>query len=110
MAWLLHSRCCGLQTSESISESVLELFDLARNICMDRVINVLDVSFNKDTVGPGIYLVKLLVREYGLASLTEVSKIFKWIIPECFASTNQVCEFVSLALSLSTCFSKFDLI
>ena len=90
VAQLLHYQCCQSQMSESISNPVKELFYKAREICTDKVINVFEVSYDKDVVGPGIYLVKLLVREYGLSSLTQISNIYKWIIPESLIPSNQV--------------------
>ncbi len=84
---LLHSQCYG---SESSSESVFDLLHLVQKICLDPVIHVTDTSYEKDVMGPAIYLVKLLVREFGSASLVKISSIHKWIIPDSLKSSHQV--------------------
>ena len=87
IAHLLHSQCCGSVTS---SELVLELLYLGQEICLDPAINSINTSHGKDIMGPSIYLVKLLVREFGSSSLAKVSSTQKWVIPESLKSSNQV--------------------
>ena len=89
VARLLHSQCCEPQTSESNSVAVLELIDQARDICLNEAINAFHATWN---IGPGVYLAKLLVREFGYSSLMEVSSKFNWVVPEGLMTTNQVCN------------------
>ncbi len=84
---LLHSQCYGSQSS---SQLVFDLLHLGQKICLDPVINVTDSSYGKDVMGPAIYLVKLLVRDFGSASLVKISSIHKWIIPDSLKYSNQV--------------------
>ena len=48
---------------------VAQLLQQAREICTDPNINCVDDTGERDTVGPVVYLIKLLVRQYGLCLL-----------------------------------------
>ncbi len=76
---LLHS-----QINEDIFDPLqLDLLELAEEVCTDPVINTTDFNISGvDCVGPGIYLLKLLVRQYGFTCLKEVSVRHPWVIPE----------------------------
>ncbi len=76
---LLHS-----QIDEDIFDPLqLDLLELAKEVCTDPVINTTDFNISGvDCVGPGIYLLKLLVRQYGFMCLKEVSVRHPWVIPE----------------------------
>ena len=58
-----------------------ELLQVASTMCTDVNVNVLDSSGRKDTTGPVIYLLKLLVRQFGFACLKSVSEEHPWVIP-----------------------------
>ena len=68
------------------------IFDMrpVEELCADSRINT--VASNTDVVGPAVYLVKLLVRQYGFPCLKQVCEIHPWIIPEGLRTANQVCE------------------
>ena len=59
----------------------MKLLRAARNLCSDRQINCIDPTGRRDTVGPVIYLLKLLVRRYGMPWLKGIVKIHDWILP-----------------------------
>lgn len=71
---------------------VVELFQQAKVVCTDPNINTIVTSAagQNDTVGPGIYLIKLLVRQYGLSCLQKASKEHSWIVPEQLRKTGEV--------------------
>ncbi len=72
IAHLMVSQCCG---AEAISELVSELLYLGKEICLNPTINCTDASLQKDIVGPLIYLIKILFRDYGSDSLAQLSSI-----------------------------------
>ena len=70
------------------------IFDMHRveKLCTDHHINTVDFSAsNTDVVGPAMYLVKLLVRQYGFPCLKQVCEAYPWIVPEGLRTANQVC-------------------
>ncbi len=79
---LLHSQI----DEDNFDPLQLDLLELAEEVCTDPVINTTDFNISGvdcvDCVGPGIYLLKLLVRQYGFMCLKEVSVRHPWVIPE----------------------------
>ncbi len=76
---LLHSQII----EDNFDSLQLDLLELAEEVCTDPVINTTDFNISAvDCVGPGIYLLKLLVRQYGFTCLKEVSVRHPWLIPE----------------------------
>lgn len=69
-----------LQNEESRYKSK-ELLEAGEKLCSDREINHIDTSGKTNTVGPVIYLLKLIVRQYGLPSLRAAAENHEWIIP-----------------------------
>ena len=59
----------------------MKLLRAAGNLCSDHQINCIDPFGRRDTVGPAIYLIKLLVRRYGMPWLKGTVKIHDWILP-----------------------------
>ena len=59
----------------------MELLKAARKMCLDREINCINLTSRTDTVGPVVYLLKLIVRQYGMPCLKAAAKIHEWIIP-----------------------------
>ena len=57
------------------------LLHAVREVCMDTTINHVDETGHTDTVGPVIYLLKLIVRQFGFPFLTEMSAVHTWVIP-----------------------------
>ena len=46
------------------SALTIQLFNQTREICTDPNLNTVDITGHMDTVGPVVYLIKLLVRQY----------------------------------------------
>ena len=69
---------------------VAQLFHQAREVCMDSNINSIDDTGQRDTVGPVVFLIKLLVRQYGLNCLQKASEEHAWIVPEQLKQTGEV--------------------
>lgn len=68
-----------------------EIMQLAEGVCTDPVINTTDFAASgEDVVGPAVYLLKLLVRQYGFPSLKQVSEQHPWTMPEGLRTTDQV--------------------
>lgn len=61
---------------------VVRLIHQVREVCMDRNINCIDDTEQRDAVGPVVFLIKLLVRQYGLNCLQKASEVHAWIMPE----------------------------
>lgn len=65
----------------------------AQNICSDLNINIVDTSGDIDTTGPIVYLMRLLVRRYGMSCLEKVADTYAWVVPETLKSVQEVmCE------------------
>lgn len=93
IASLLHSNFVDDTIKKSHLEQQLqfEIMQLADELCGDPVINTTDFSAGVDDVmGPAIYLLKLLVRQYGYPCLRHVSTLYPWIIPKGLDSSDQV--------------------
>ena len=69
---------------------VVQLLHRAREVCVDTNINSIDDTGQRDTVGPVIFLIKLLVRQYGLNCLRRASGVHAWIVPEQLKQTGEV--------------------
>ena len=73
----------------SYEDSVLvdKLLGLAREVCVDPNINIIGQG---NTVGPAVFLIKLLVRQYGLKYLYKASEAHAWVVPEQLKQTGVV--------------------
>ena len=60
------------------------LLEVIVNLCVDPKVN------ERKSTSPAFYLVKLIVRQYGLACLYDVGKVYAWIIPERFKRVEKV--------------------
>jgi hypothetical protein len=67
--------------NEETSQNFMELLRAAGQMCCDRDVNCIDPTGRKDTVGPVIYLLKLIFRQYGMACLKAAAEIYEWLIP-----------------------------
>lgn len=67
--------------SKDTGHHIMELLRAAGRMCSDQEVNCIDPTGHRDTVGPVIYLLKLLVRQYGMPFLKEVAEVHEWIIP-----------------------------
>lgn len=68
--------------TQSIQQKELLLMELTEEICTDKLINITDVTTEEDVVGPALYLIKLVVRQYGFICLKRLSEKYYWIIPK----------------------------
>ena len=90
VASLLHSDCLNA-TAMRTSPWQYQLIQCAVELCADPAINTTDfASSTEDVIGPAVYLLKLLVRQYGFPCLKQVSDQHQWIIPEGLRTANQV--------------------
>ena len=74
--------------SEEKGQHFVELLKAAKQLCSDSKINVVDMTGHKDTSGPVIYLVKVIVRKYGMPCLKKYAEEYSWIIPPELKSGN----------------------
>lgn len=74
------------------------LLPLVKELCLDPVINSTGVNM----VGPALYLIKLLIRQYGFPCLRKVFKNHQWIIPKGLCITDKVRLDCCILLYLST--------
>ena len=65
------------------------LMQIALKICTDKTVNVFDES---GCTGPCIFLVKLIVRQYGVACLDKIVEKHPWVVPEVLRNVGQVCH------------------
>ena len=73
---------------------VVKLLHVAQEVCVDANINTIDDTGRRDTVGPVVFLIKLLVRQYGLRYLRKASEAHVWITPELLKETGEVRNFL----------------
>ncbi len=85
IANLLHSQL-ACRNSSKWFKSIL----LAKDICTDHAINATDFSGGIDAVGPAMYLIKLLVRQFGFPCLKSISERHQWLVPKGLRRTDQV--------------------
>ena len=78
--------------SQEDSALVVQLLQQARDVCTDLSINTVDTTGRKDTVGPVVYLIKLLMRQYGLNCLQTAAEEHRWIIPEVIKNSEKVSQ------------------
>ena len=93
IANLLHSNYSNDRSRKSTREKQLhyQALQLAEDLCTNPTINTSDFAASGgDVVGPAVYLIKLLVRQYGFACLKDIFKQYEWIIPEGLRTTDQV--------------------
>jgi hypothetical protein len=59
----------------------MDLLKAAEKLCSNCEINCIDPTGQTDTVGPLIYLLKLIVRQYGMPSLSVAAQVHDWLVP-----------------------------
>ena len=65
-----------------------ELLKAAAKMCSDGEMNRIDPTDRHNTVGPVIYLLKLIVRRYGTPCLRVAAQVHDWLIPAKLKSTH----------------------
>jgi len=66
------------------------LLHAVRTLCTDPSINHIDQTGQTDTTGPALYLLKLIVRQYGFSCLTKVAKKHPWVVPHELKQVDEV--------------------
>lgn len=90
---LLHSDLINDTAKKSRLQQRLhsEIIHLVEVVCTDPAINTTDfAASSQDVIGPAVYLLKLLIRQYGFPILKQVSEQHPWIMPEGLHNTDQV--------------------
>lgn len=100
VANLLHSGFIDdtAKKSRPVQQVQFVIMQLAEELCVDPAINTTDFAAS-DVVGPAIYLLKLLVRQFGFPCLKHVSEHCQWIIPEDLRIADQVLLYSSTCSS-----------
>ena len=65
----------------------VELIKAAAKMCSDHEVNCIDPTDQQNTVGPVIYLLKLIVRLYGMPCLRVAAQVHDWLLPAQLKST-----------------------
>lgn len=65
----------------------IELIKVVAKLCSDRKVNCIDPNDEQDTGGPVIYLLKLIVRRYGMPHLRVAAQVHDWLVPAQLKST-----------------------
>ena len=82
----------------SMPQSKIALMERARKVCTDRVMNTTTFSpagSVADIVGPSVYFLKLLVRQFSFPCLRQASEKYPWIVPEGLRNSNLVLSVLS---------------
>ncbi len=80
-----------LDRSMEESATVTTLMELAKSVCTDTVINTTTFSSRSwDVVGPAVYLLKLLMRQFSFSCLKQASEKYLWIVPDGLRNSNLV--------------------
>ena len=58
------------------------LLRVTHDLCVDHRVNVIDPTGRVDTTGPVLYLLKLLIRQFGYPCLKAVCEAHPWVVPE----------------------------
>lgn len=67
----------------------IHLLQIAEEVCGDFNINTTNFTVG-DAVGPAVYLLRLLVKQYGFDCLKNVSAECQWVVPEGLRAIDQV--------------------
>ena len=90
IASLLHSDCI-VGTVRKSQRLQFQIMQLAQGVCTDPAINTTHFGDKaENVVGPAVYLLKLLVRQYGFPCVKQVSERYQWIVPEDLRTADQV--------------------
>ena len=79
-----------MSTKQITCSQTKQLVRMAQNICSDMTVNVIDTTGQRDTTGPIVYLMRLLVRQYGMPCLEKIADTYSWVIPKQLRTTSEV--------------------
>ena len=88
VAALLHSVFGDQQSTLEQQQLAFQLVHFAEELCTDPHINTID--FADDAVGSAVYLLRLLMRQYGSSCLKKVFGEHHWIVPNALRTGDQV--------------------
>lgn len=91
VADILEKESSSKQNTDPSSQTKMLMYT-TQNICSDLQVNVIDTSGRLDTTGPVVYLMRLLVRQYGMPCLEKVANTYPWVIPPQLKSVQEVSE------------------
>lgn len=89
--------------SDRVNSSLLRV---ARDLCMDTRVNVIDPKGRVDTTGPVLYLMRLLVRQFGFPCLQTVSQAHPWVVPETLRRVDNVSAYTLVGSIVYYCYSR----
>lgn len=81
VASLLHSEVKG---------QLIWLMQVTKDVLTDSIINTTNFSEGRDVVGPAVYLIKFIVRQYGFYCLNKIYQSYQWILPDSLRSPYRV--------------------
>ena len=58
-----------------------QLIEIAKEACTRIDLNTIDLTGKRNTAGPVIYLMKLIVRQWGFDCLNNILKSHQWVVP-----------------------------
>jgi len=71
------------------------LLHAVRTVCTDSTVNHIDQTEQSDTTGPVLYLLKLIVRQFGFPCLKEVSVEHPWVMPDELKTADEVTNYAN---------------
>ena len=77
-------------------ESFLKLLETAHRVCTNSELNFVDVYGSKDSVGPIVYLLKLLGRQYLFSCLNSAVERYHWIMPPSLRAVINEVSFIAI--------------
>ena len=62
-------------------DSANQLIERAKDACTRMDLNTIDLTGKTNTAGPVVYLMKLIVRQWGFHCLNSVFERYQWVVP-----------------------------
>ena len=80
----IHHFLFSTESTEHVQLLVARLMQQAHDICVS-------TRNPNNLLGPAIFLLKMIVRQFGFPCLTCVSEEYEWVIPVCLRTKDVVC-------------------
>lgn len=68
--------------SKTHGDTENQLIEKAKEACTIEDLNTIDLSGKANTAGPVVYLMKLIVRQWGFYCLNNIFENHQWVVPE----------------------------
>ena len=81
----------------------MKLLKAAGQMCSDHEVNCIDPAERQNTMGPLIYLLKLIVRQYGMPCLRVAAQVHDWLIPTQLKTKHVSNDIIILEYTRSMC-------